>query len=243
MKSFLERLPSRALALALLAAVSSTSMLARAQDYPTAIGYQGQLYQQGQPVTGAYRMTFRPYDAASGGTALAAAVTVDNVQVLGGQFFASLDFGADLYSVAPVWIQITAAPMSNPSASVTFAPRQKLMPVPAAVNADRVDGMEAAELVASSGSLIKREAFEFRSIPGVGLPPAVLSTITVTPPYSGELLLRSRGYCNVSALSNSNNAISLAIGSDITTAFTPANVSEWGVAEVPRGTSDMTYPI
>lgn len=201
---------------------------AAAPDYPTAIAYQGQLQDQGLPVNGSYRMTFRVWDAVSGGAPLGAPFTLDPVQVADGQFFASLDFGADVFSLGPAWLEVTAAPSGNPGAAVTFAPRQKITPAPLAINADRVDGMDAVELMAATGPRLKRTTFDFVAVPRFGQPPVALASLSATPPSNGIAVLRGRGYCNV--YPGSGNSLMVGIGTTAASAFSnPINYGQVGV--------------
>lgn len=60
----------------------------------TAFTYQGSLTSGVQPANGNYDLTFRLYDAASGGVQVGASLCLDNVAVTNGVFSVSLDFGA-----------------------------------------------------------------------------------------------------------------------------------------------------
>ena len=69
---------------------------ALAQSVPlgTAFTYQGELSSFGAPASGTHDVRFRLLDAASGGAQVGSTLCVDNVQVSGGRFGVSLDFGA-----------------------------------------------------------------------------------------------------------------------------------------------------
>lgn len=112
---------------ALLIALTLTSMGAlppRADAGETALTYQGALTNGGVGASGFYDMTFRLYSAASGGTLLGTVST--GVQVIGGVFSAELDFGADAWSNADRWLEITVD-------GVTLAPRQAVTRSPYAI--------------------------------------------------------------------------------------------------------------
>jgi hypothetical protein len=97
--------------------------------------YQGFLKQNGQPVTNnALPMTFRLYDALTGGNQIGSAIT-QNVTVQNGLFTVALDFGnvwtgGDRYLEIQVGsttlsprVKITAAPYASFAASAGFAQR------------------------------------------------------------------------------------------------------------------------
>jgi len=204
-----------------------------AQDYPTAINYQGQLFDQGQPVTGNYEITFRIFDAQIDGLMLAAPVTLSGVQVLGGQFFAEVDFGSDVFAEPHLWIEISAKSTSDASGSIiTFAPRQKISSAPRAINSDRLDGMDALELATVGAPLFKQVSFS-QSVGPAGQQPAVLSSMSVTAPYSGQLVLRARGVCVMLPLASGANQIVMAVGINAADAFADSNQQTWGVAMLP----------
>ncbi|MEO5622226.1 MAG: hypothetical protein ABIQ78_02240, partial [Dokdonella sp.] len=62
------------------------------QTQTTAFTYQGQLNASGVYATQIYAFSFSLYDAASGGSQVAAPI-VENIQVINGLFTADLDFG------------------------------------------------------------------------------------------------------------------------------------------------------
>lgn len=112
---------------ALLIALTLTSIGAlppRADAGETSLTYQGALTSGGVGASGFYDMTFRLYSAASGGTLLGTVST--GVQVIGGVFSTELDFGADAWSNADRWLEITVD-------GVTLSPRQAVTRSPYAI--------------------------------------------------------------------------------------------------------------
>ncbi|GJQ28707.1 MAG: hypothetical protein HBSAPP03_05910 [Phycisphaerae bacterium] len=79
-------------AAATVVAVLSTS--AGAEPIGPGFTYQGDLREGGVPANGAYDLRFSLYDAASGGSQVATTLCVDNLNITGGVFAVSLDFGA-----------------------------------------------------------------------------------------------------------------------------------------------------
>jgi hypothetical protein len=83
--------------------------------------YQGFLKQNGQPVNGTTSLTFRLYDAPTGGNQLGSAIT-QNVNVQNGLFTVVLDFGA-VWTGGDRYLEIQVG-------STTLAPRVKITPAP-----------------------------------------------------------------------------------------------------------------
>jgi hypothetical protein len=83
--------------------------------------YQGFLKQNGQPVNGTTSLTFRLYDAPTGGTQIGSAIT-QTVNVQNGLFTVQLDFGA-VWTGGDRYLEISVG-------STTLAPRVKITPTP-----------------------------------------------------------------------------------------------------------------
>ncbi len=90
--------------------------------------YQGFLQQNGQPVNGTTSLTFRLYDALTGGNQLGSAIT-QNVNVQNGLFTVVLDFGA-VWTGGDRYLEMQVG-------STTLAPRVKITPAPYASFAQR----------------------------------------------------------------------------------------------------------
>ncbi|MFQ3610012.1 MAG: hypothetical protein SNJ72_00810, partial [Fimbriimonadales bacterium] len=87
--------------------------------------YQGMLKQNGQPVNGTVVMTFRLYNASTGGNHISS--ITQNVSVQNGLFTVSLDFGA-VWTGADRYLEIQVG-------STTLGPRVKVTATPYAINA------------------------------------------------------------------------------------------------------------
>ena len=115
--------------------------MARAQ-VPHLIRYQGQLVDsQGVPLEGPYALTFRLYDAQTGGTKVWEEVQ-PNVGLTGGHFSVLLGQVTPLTSMdwsRPCWLSVQV------NGDPELAPRQYLTSVPLAIRA------ETAEIVKTSG--------------------------------------------------------------------------------------------
>lgn len=126
-----------------------TTLTALAQT-ATTFTYQGRLYNNGQLANGSYVLRIRPYSAVTDGTALAAPLDTPALTVVDGIFSTTLDFGSAVFTGGPVFLDIQVqAPASG---FVQLSPRQPVTPTPYAIHADKLDGLDAAELV--DGGLI-----------------------------------------------------------------------------------------
>jgi len=133
-------LKQRAL-LALLMLLVSVGVLAQT---PTTFTYQGRLYNNGLLASGNYALRIRPYTQVTGGSPLAAALTVPAVNVVDGIFSTTLDFGGAVFTGDPVWLEVEVqAPASS---FVPLTPRQPVTPTPYAMHAGKLDGLDAAQL-------------------------------------------------------------------------------------------------
>jgi hypothetical protein len=83
--------------------------------------YQGFLKQNGQPVNGTTSLTFRLYDAPTGGTQIGSAIT-QNVNVQNGLFTVELNFGT-VWTGGDRYLEIQVG-------STTLSPRVKITPAP-----------------------------------------------------------------------------------------------------------------
>jgi hypothetical protein len=159
MKRGLALVPGLALALVLLlvpAVQSSGVGLAplAATALGTAFTYQGQLQQNGQPVTGTCDVQFGLFDALSGGNPVGSSPqTVTSVAVTGGLFTVTLDFGANAFTGNAAWLEIAPRCPAGSGGFATLIPRQALTPTPNAVyassagNALQLGGVAANQYV------------------------------------------------------------------------------------------------
>ncbi len=118
-----------------IAVVASTllSMATSGQSLP-AITYQGRLMDHGSPADGAFDFTFTIFDMATGGAVVGSPFSLNRVNVNGGYFTATLDFGQGVFNGQPRWLQIAVAP-SGLTKKTVLSPRQQITPVPYAVHA------------------------------------------------------------------------------------------------------------
>jgi hypothetical protein len=114
------------LAAALLAGATG----ARALE--TAFAYQARLVDGPRAAEGSHDFLFRLYDAAENGAEIGQAAVRDGVEVSGGLFEVELDFGHDLFTGEPCYLEIAVRPEGSGGAYTVLSPRQAFIPVPGA---------------------------------------------------------------------------------------------------------------
>jgi hypothetical protein len=112
------------IALLAFSCVSLSTTTAFAQG-TTAFTYQGQLRDGGTNANGTYTMTFKLYDAASGGNQIGSTIT-DSPTLANGLFTVNLDFGAGAFNGSARWLDITVQ-------GDTLSPRVQVLPSPYAI--------------------------------------------------------------------------------------------------------------
>src|SRR5438445_13896626 len=76
----------------------------------SSVTYQGRLTDGGAPANGNYDLQFAVFDSLSGGTQIGSTQTLNTVAVSNGVFTVSLDFGANAFTGANRFLEISAAP-------------------------------------------------------------------------------------------------------------------------------------
>jgi len=110
----------------------------------TAFTYQGYITDNGSPANGNYNLRFELYDSASVGSQVGSTVTKNSVALSDGYFTVELDFG-EVFDGTALWLAIDVQGPGDPDFTV-LSPRQPLSPTPYAINADKLDGLDASEL-------------------------------------------------------------------------------------------------
>jgi len=97
----------------------------------TAFTYQGRLNDSGMPATAMYDLQFKLFDVVTVGTGtqIGGTLSVPAVQVTGGLFTVSLDFGSNAFDGSRRFLEIALKPVAGMSYT-TLAPRQELTPTP-----------------------------------------------------------------------------------------------------------------
>src|SRR6185369_4253567 len=105
--------------------------------------YQGRLTDGSTPANGNYDLQFALFDSATSGAQIGATQTVSSVAVSGGIFTASLDFGANAFTGAARFLEISARP-SGATAFTLLTPRQPITSTPYAVRSVTASNAEMA---------------------------------------------------------------------------------------------------
>ncbi len=121
--------------------------LSQAEPLGTAITYQGELRQSGQPANGVYDFEVGLYSAASGGVPVDV-LTLNDIAVDEGIFSVQLDFTAAPFEGEQAWLAIAVRPGDSSGGYTGLLPRQKLTAVPYALNAISVtmDAIDSAAI-------------------------------------------------------------------------------------------------
>src|SRR3989441_10955671 len=148
----------------LLAAFGCAWLLAtNASAQTAAFTYQGRLTDGGTSANGNYDLQFTLWDSASGGSQLASTQALPAVQVSGGVFTVTLDFGANAFPGANRFLEISAR-LSGASSFTLLLPRQSITSTPYAVrsgnatladtatNATQLGGVGASQYVQTNDS-------------------------------------------------------------------------------------------
>lgn len=109
--------------------------------------YQGQLMNAGQPANALYDFRFVLYDSEIGGSQIGSILTNSAIQVTGGLFQVSLDFGAAAFDGNPRWLEI-AVRSSAAQGFSTLDPRQAIRPAPYAIHAGAAQALSGSLPVA-----------------------------------------------------------------------------------------------
>jgi hypothetical protein len=139
-------------ALALLLSVQAV------QAQTTAFTYQGKLSAGGTAANGNYEIQFKLYDALGAGAQQGATLTRNPVTASAGVFSVALDFGANIFDGAALWLEISVRPAGSGDAYTVLAPRQPVTAVPYAIqtlsatNAQQLGGLPASQYIASDAS-------------------------------------------------------------------------------------------
>ncbi len=117
---------SRMLAVGLAAvAVLTGSGFLIAEALDTGFTYRGRLMDGGTPANGQHDFTFALYDAEAFGSIVAGPIECVDVVVANGEFAVPLDFGRDVSSRNPLWLEIAVRPSDGGAVCTTLLPRQR----------------------------------------------------------------------------------------------------------------------
>jgi hypothetical protein len=101
----------------------------------TSFTYQGRLDGGSGPANGVYNFRFTLHDAVTGGVVVAGPLSADNLNVSGGLFTATVDFGPVAFTGQARWVSVEARADAEQNYTL-LTPRQPLSPVPYAIYAN-----------------------------------------------------------------------------------------------------------
>ena len=119
----------------------------------TAFTYQGQLTGSNGAAHGTYDLTFKLWNASSGGSQVGSTITASSTAITNGLFTVILDFGSQ-FNGTSYWLELGVR--TNGAVSfTTLIPRQELTPTPYAITAENVDGpVPASQLTGTLPSVV-----------------------------------------------------------------------------------------
>jgi len=120
----------------------------------TAFTYQGQVMSSNSPAHGTYDVTFKLWNASSGGSQVGSTITATGTVVTNGLFTVVLDFGGGIFTGTSYWLELGVR-TNGVVSFTTLAPRQQLTPTPYAITAENVDGaVPASQLTGTLPSTV-----------------------------------------------------------------------------------------
>jgi len=125
---------------------------ALAQGPGTAFSYQGSLSSGDGPVEDFCTFGFDLYDAATDGAQIGATQTVTDVTVSEGLFTVELDFGTEVFTGPPRYLEI-GVQCSGAGSPTTLSPRQPLYPTPYALYAAQAGRVEWGDVISKPTGL------------------------------------------------------------------------------------------
>lgn len=119
---------------ALAASALSVAVLPVAAAPPTNFTYQGQLKSRGHPVNAEVDLLFTLWDAVEGGTDVGRRrLEFARLRVADGLFSVELDFGAEVFTGEPRWLEIAVRFSEGRGDPVPLRPRQPITAAPVAL--------------------------------------------------------------------------------------------------------------
>lgn len=125
-------------------------LCAAAAAQSTAFTYQGELRSGGQPASGPHDLRFTLFNLDSGGVVVGAPVCLDNVQVVGGRFTVTIDFGQAFAGPAARYLEVdvradAGQDCSDAAGFSTLSPRQIVTAAPRANHAGSAVALDAPD--------------------------------------------------------------------------------------------------
>jgi len=132
-------------ALAVLLALDRPAVFAQG----TAFTYQGRLNAGGAAANGSFDLRFTVYDANLNGDVVAGPVTNSATGVTNGLFITTVDFGSNVFTGQPLWLDISVSPAGS-NTFTELTPRQFITSTPYAVQAANATVAASANAVSAA---------------------------------------------------------------------------------------------
>ncbi|UCG59347.1 MAG: hypothetical protein JSU70_07515 [Phycisphaerales bacterium] len=123
-----------------------------------AFTYQGRLLVEDGVADGLYDFEFEPFDDVTGAEPIGQMVEIDNQDVIDGYFTIELDFGSNVFTGGPRWLEVRVRPGDSTGSFTVLEPRQEIMPTPYALYAktagsgvDEDEGGDITAVIAGAG--------------------------------------------------------------------------------------------
>lgn len=133
------------------------------QDCPTRVGtsfsYQGQLKDDGRPLTGAADFRFSLWRSATGNEQIGSTLVVSNVDVVKGLFTLDLDFGIEVFDGSTRWLEVEIRSPHDPGDSEPFTvltSRQRIAPMPYALQTRGIQSDDSERITIGTQESLSR---------------------------------------------------------------------------------------
>lgn len=101
--------------------------------------YQGELLSNDAPANGIYDLKMELWSTLTGGTTVAASITLEDVEVINGLFNIELDFGDAVYNGEDNYLKVQVRDGDSTGSFTSLSPRQRINATPYAVQAEFVE--------------------------------------------------------------------------------------------------------
>jgi len=120
------------------------------------ISYQGRLTDSGNPAEGPYDLQFKLFDAETDGNQIGmGTITKDDVTIRNGYFTVTLNFGDEVFTGDPLWLEIGVRPgeLAYPHQYTILTPRQEITPTPYAFYARNLGGQKDSDWIITQSNM------------------------------------------------------------------------------------------
>ncbi len=209
-----------------------------AQAVGTAFTYQGTLEDNGSLATGSYDLQFRVLDGVGGQQG--STVVADNVVVTQGVFTVVLDFGTNVFTGNPRFLQIGVRPGTSTGSYTILAPDTPVLGAPYAQTAN-VAAVADAALSVASGSIVE-SSFVSGSVSSRAI---ATGAVTSSEIAAGAVTNADIGIAAVDTTQLADSAVTNAKlqSGDVLPSRLAGQLGTYGIAVSVAGNSCTTYSV